>query len=73
MPGKVASSDTNFQLIGGTIDTVSGKDLPKLFADEVFSPLRPRDTHIKIAEARKRVTIADALCKNRQQRTTKTT
>jgi len=45
-PGKVEYSDTNYQLLGRILETVSGKDLPSLFADEVFTPLGLRETYI---------------------------
>ena len=45
-PGKVDYSDTNYQLIGRVLETVTGKGLPELFADEVFGPLGLRDTWI---------------------------
>lgn len=44
--GKVNYSDTNYQLLGRILETVSGKDLPRLMADEVFTPLGLRDTYI---------------------------
>lgn len=45
-PGKVEYSDTNYQLIGRILEGVSGKELPTLFADEVFTPLGLQDTYI---------------------------
>jgi len=45
-PGKVNYSDTNYQLIGRILETVTGKDLPSLFAEEVFAPLGLRETYI---------------------------
>ncbi|WP_209428097.1 serine hydrolase domain-containing protein [Pararhodobacter sp. SW119] len=45
-PGKVNYSDTNYQLLGRILETVSGKDLPRLLANEVFAPLGLRDTYI---------------------------
>lgn len=44
--GKVNYSDTNYQLMGRILETVTGKPLPVLFADEVFAPLGLRDTYI---------------------------
>lgn len=44
--GKVNYSDTNYQLLGRILETVTGKDLPLLFADEVFKPLGLRDTYV---------------------------
>lgn len=44
--GKVDYSDTNYQLLGRILETITGKDLPRLFADEVFTPLGLRDSYI---------------------------
>jgi len=45
-PGKVNYCDTNYQLMGRILETITGKDLPRLFADEVFSPLGLSKTYI---------------------------
>lgn len=45
-PGRVNYSDTNYQLMGRILETVTGKDLPRLFADEVFTPLGLPDSYI---------------------------
>ncbi len=44
--GKVAYSDTNYQLMGAILEHVSGQALPDLFAAEVFAPLGLRETYI---------------------------
>jgi len=44
--GKVDYSDTNYQLMGRVLQIVTGKDLPTLFADEVFAPLGLEETYI---------------------------
>ena len=44
--GKVACSDTNYQLMGEVLERVTGQRLPELFAAEVFAPLGLRDTYI---------------------------
>jgi len=44
--GKVNYSDTNYQLMGRILETVTGKSLPVLFADEIFAPLGLSDTYI---------------------------
>lgn len=45
-PGKIDYSDTNYQLVGRILETVTGKDLGTLFSEEVFAPLSLRDTYI---------------------------
>ncbi len=44
--GKVAYSDTNYQLMGAILERVTGQSLPDLFAAEVFAPLGLRETYI---------------------------
>ena len=44
--GKVAYSDTNYQFIGAILERVTGRNLPDLFAAEVFAPLGLRQTYI---------------------------
>jgi len=44
--GKVAYSDTNYQLVGAILKRVTGQSLPDLFAAEVFAPLGLRQTYI---------------------------
>lgn len=44
--GKVDYSDTTYQLIGRILETITGKDLATLFAEEVFEPLGLKETYI---------------------------
>lgn len=44
--GKVAYSDTNYQLMGMILERVTGQTLPALFADRVFAPLGLEQTYI---------------------------
>lgn len=44
--GKVAYSDTNYQLMGMILERVTGQDLPALFAERVFAPLGLEKTYI---------------------------
>ena len=44
--GKVAYSDTNYQLMGAILERVTGQSLPDLFAAEVFDPLGLKETYI---------------------------
>jgi len=44
--GKVAYSDTNYQLMGAILERVTGQSLPDLFAAEVFAPLGLRETYL---------------------------
>lgn len=44
--GKVAYSDTNYQLMGLILERVTGQDLPALFAERVFAPLGLEKTYI---------------------------
>ena len=44
--GKVAYSDTNYQLVGAILERVTGQSLPDLFAAEVFAPLGLCETYI---------------------------
>lgn len=44
--GKVAYSDTNYQLMGLILERVTGMDLPTLFAARVFAPLGLAQTYI---------------------------
>ncbi|MCC6007516.1 MAG: beta-lactamase family protein, partial [Rhodobacteraceae bacterium] len=44
--GKVAYSDTNYQLMGMIFERVTGQTLPVLFAERVFAPLGLDKTYI---------------------------
>ena len=44
--GKVAYSDTNYQLMGMILERVTGQNLPTLFAERVFAPLGLAQTYI---------------------------
>lgn len=44
--GKVAYSDTNYQLMGAILERVTGQRLPDLFDTEVFAPLGLGETYI---------------------------
>lgn len=44
--GKLDYSDTNYQLLGRVLETLSGKPVARLFADDVFTPLGLRDTYV---------------------------
>ena len=43
--GKVHYSDTNFQLLGGIIEKVTGKWIGDVFKDLIFEPLNFKDTY----------------------------
>jgi len=45
-PGKVAYSDTNYQLMGLILERAGGQPLPALFAERVFAPLGLEQTYI---------------------------
>jgi len=43
--GKAAYSDTNYQLLGKIIETITGKSIGEVFHDYIFSVLNLRDTY----------------------------
>ncbi len=43
--GKVNYSDTNFQLLGGIIENVTGKAVGEVFQEYIFTPLGLKDTY----------------------------
>jgi D-alanyl-D-alanine carboxypeptidase len=43
--GKVNYSDTNYQLLGGIIEKVTGKWIGDVFKDYIFQPLNLKDTY----------------------------
>ena len=43
--GKVAYSDTNYQLLGRIIENVTGKSIPDVFREYLFEELQLRDTY----------------------------
>lgn len=43
--GKAAYSDTNYQLLGRIIENVTGKSIPEVFQEYIFSPLGLSDTY----------------------------
>lgn len=44
-PGKVNYSDTNYQLLGGIIEKVTGKSIGDAFDDYIFRPLNLQNTY----------------------------
>jgi len=43
--GKVHYSDTNYQLLGGIIEKVTGKRIGEVFEEYIFQPLNLKDTY----------------------------
>jgi D-alanyl-D-alanine carboxypeptidase len=43
--GKAAYSDTNYQLLGKIIETITGKSIGEVFHDYIFSQLNLKDTY----------------------------
>ena len=44
--GKVHYSDTNYQLLGGIIETVTGKGIGEVFRECIFAPLNLQNTYV---------------------------
>jgi len=44
-PGKVHYSDTNYELLGRIIETVTGKSIAQVFSEFIFDPLDLRETY----------------------------
>jgi CubicO group peptidase (beta-lactamase class C family) len=45
-PGKAFYSDTNYQLLGKVIETVTGRSLEEVFQTVIFGPLSLNDTYL---------------------------
>ena len=45
-PGKVHYSDTNYELLGCIIETVTGRPVADVFRELIFDPLGLRDTYV---------------------------
>ncbi len=44
--GKASYSDTNYQLLGKIIETVTGKTMGEVFREYIFDPLNLKDTYL---------------------------